>query len=108
MIVARLSCLAVFAALLPAGPACAAPVTHTVVIEGMAFKPAILRVKAGDTIVWLNSDLVPHTVTAAAQRIESGDVAMDKSWRWRAMKPGTIDYVCRFHPMMRGHVVVTR
>jgi plastocyanin len=94
--------------LLTAGAALAAPVTHTVVIEGMAFKPAVLAIRAGDTVVWQNRDLVPHTVTAPAQRIESGDVAADKSWTWRAAQPGTVDYVCRFHPMMRARIVVTR
>jgi plastocyanin len=106
---ARCSWLAAAAfALLPAGPASAAPAVHTVVIDGMEFKPAVVHVKAGDTIVWENKDVVPHTVTAPARRVESGDVVTGTSWRWRAAGPGTIDYVCRFHPMMRARIVVAR
>jgi plastocyanin len=95
-------------AVLPASFAYAAPATHTVVIEGMAFQPAVIEVKAGDTIVWQNKDVVPHTVTAKGQHIESGEIGMGKSWRYRAKKPGTIHYICRYHPMMQGQVVVTK
>ena len=40
------------------------PRTHTVKIEGMAFVPATLEVSVGDTVEWINEDLVPHTATA--------------------------------------------
>ena len=33
--------------------------THTVTIEGMRFQPEVLTVARGDTIVWVNKDLVP-------------------------------------------------
>jgi plastocyanin len=37
------------------------PRTHTVTIEEMRFQPERLTVARGDTIVWVNKDLVPHT-----------------------------------------------
>ena len=40
--------------------------THTVVIEGSRFSPSALTVKAGDSVMWLNKDLFPHTATARA------------------------------------------
>lgn len=95
-------------AALPASLAYAAPATHTVVIEGMAFQPAVIEIKAGDTIVWQNKDVVPHTVTAKEQHIESGEIGMGKSWRYQVKKPGTIRYICGYHPMMQGQILVTK
>jgi plastocyanin len=94
-------CLAVFpAAVLAAGK------THTVTIEGMKFAPERLEVAAGDTVVWTNKDLVPHTVTASGARVESGELAPNKSWRFVAKKKGEMPYICRLHPVMKGVLVV--
>ncbi len=79
---------------------------HTVSIEGMKFVPERLEVKAGDTVTWVNKDLVPHTVTASAAKVESGSIAPNGSWKLKAGKEGEIDYVCRFHPGMHGALVV--
>src|SRR3954469_2972849 len=40
--------------------ALAAPVTHTVVIDGMAYSPAVTKVKQGDRITWVNKDFFAH------------------------------------------------
>ena len=95
------TCLAVFpAAVLAAGK------THTVTIEGMKFAPERLEVAAGDTVVWTNKDVVPHTVTASGARVESGELAPNKSWRFVARKKGEMAYICRLHPVMKGVLVV--
>ena len=69
----RVALRAVFAAVLLFGAAAvhAAGKTHTVRIEGMKFVPERVEVAAGDTIVWTNKDIVPHTVTAAEAKVES-------------------------------------
>ena len=72
----------------------------------MKFVPERLEVAAGDTVVWTHRDFVPHTVTAAAAGIESGDLAEDKSFRLVARKKGEIAYLCRLHPVMRGVLIV--
>ncbi len=87
-------------------PLLAAGKVHTVSIEGMKFVPERLEVKAGDTVNWVNKDLVPHTVTAAAASIESGSIAANASWKLKTSKKGEIDYVCRFHPGMHASLVV--
>jgi len=95
------------AALLSGGVAAhAAGTTHAVRIEGMKFVPERLEVAAGDTIVWTNQDIVPHSVTAAAAKVESGELQQGKSFRLVARKKGEIDYICRLHPVMKGIVVV--
>ena len=84
----------------------AAGTTHAVRIEGMKFIPERLEVARGDTVVWTNKDFLPHSVTASEARVESGDLAPDKSWRFTARKKGEMHYICRLHPVMKGVLVV--
>src|SRR5438309_3610416 len=92
-------------ALLAAG-AQAAGRTHAVRIEGMKFVPERLEVAVGDTVVWTNKDFLPHSVTAREARVESGDLAPDKSWRFTARTKAEMHYICRLHPVMKGVLVV--
>ena len=72
----------------------------------MKFVPERLEVAVGERITWTNRDFVPHSVTAKAQGIESGDLTQGKSWTYVAQKPGEIAYICRLHPVMHATVVV--
>jgi plastocyanin len=92
--------LAAAVALSPA--AVAAGKAHQVVIEGMKFVPEHIEVAVGDSVTWVNRDLVPHTVTNAAKKLESGTIAANGRWRYVVRRKGDLDYVCRFHPGMRG------
>jgi plastocyanin len=103
--VLRAALLALGIAVFPAAVH-AAGKTHTVRIEGMKFVPDRLEVAAGDTVVWTNKDLVPHTVTASAAKIESGELSPGKSFRFVAKKRGEMPYICRLHPVMKGTLVV--
>ena len=80
--------------------------THAVRIEGMKFVPERLEVASGDTVVWTNKDFLSHSVTASQTRVESGDLAPNKSWRFVARKKGEMNYICRLHPVMKGVLVV--
>jgi plastocyanin len=95
-------CFAVF----PAALAHAAGKTHTVRIEGMKFVPERLEVAAGDTVVWTNKDFLPHSVTAAQAKVESGDLTPGKTFRFVARKKGEMSYICRLHPVMKGVLLV--
>src|SRR5687767_3014533 len=48
---------------------------HVIEIEGFEYKPARLRVRPGDTIVWVNRDIVPHTATADSRKWDTGNIA---------------------------------
>ncbi len=72
----------------------------------MKFVPERLELAAGDAVVFTNKDLVPHTVTAQAEHIESGEIGPGKSWTFVARRKGEIDYLCRLHPTMHGVLVV--
>ena len=74
--------------------------THTVTIEGMRFQPEVLTVAPGDTIVWVNKDLVPHTATSKTGGFDSKGIQADKSWRYTIQTTGEFAYICTFHPTM--------
>ena len=83
------------------GPGAAVePATRTVVTEAMAFQPAVLTVKAGDAVVWVNKDPFPHTATATA--FDSKVIAAGGSWTYRTKARGEFPYVCSLHPNMKA------
>ena len=82
------------------------PRIHTVNMEGMVFRPAVITVRPGDTVVWVNKDMVPHTATSAPAGFDSKVIPANDSWRYRAEKTGDFDYVCSFHPTMTGKLSV--
>ena len=98
-----LAALALPLALVASGPAAGAarPEMHHIVMANMRFGPVPAGIKAGDVIVWVNRDIVPHTATA---RDGSFDVtlAAGQSRRMRVTKAGTFAFHCRYHPGMRG------
>lgn len=75
----------------------------TIVIEGMQFKPAEINMHPGDTLVWVNKDIVMHNVTDdPGQNWTSGDIEVGKTWM---MIPATdMDYYCTIHPTMKGKI----
>ena len=84
----------------------AAAATIDVTIAKMAFAPAEIKAAVGDTITWTNNDFVAHTVTA---RDKSFDVVIPAHGTGSVVvkAAGTIDYFCRFHPMMKATIAVT-
>ena len=86
----------------------APPRTHTVEIRGMEYHPAALTVAVGDTIVWINRDIVPHTATASgATRWDTGQLVQGQAGRYVARSRGTTRYVCTLHPTMLGKLIIT-
>ena len=85
--------------------AAAQPAAHTVIIDALNYAPATMTVKRGDTVVWINKDPFPHTVTAKGA-FDSHDIAAGHSWRYTARKAGDFSYVCTLHPTMKGTLKV--
>ena len=83
----------------------AKPVTYTLTIDAFEFKPPTLTVDRGHTIVWRNSDPVPHTVTAKGA-FDSGAMATGATWKYTAKTSGRFDYIRTFHPTMKGTLIV--
>ena len=78
------------------------PRQHTVTIDATSYSPRTLTVHVGDTIVWVNKDMFPHTVTAKTGGFDSGDIASGKSWTITVKAEGLFGYVCTYHPTMKG------
>jgi plastocyanin len=84
----------------------AKPVTHTVTIDATSYAPARLAVHVGDTVVWVNKDLIPHTATAKGGGFDSKVLAAGASFRLTVKAKGGTDYTCLFHPTMTGRLDV--
>lgn len=80
--------------------------THTIEITGLKFVPEVARGRVGDTISFVNMDLVPHTATQASAGWDSGLLAKGKSWFLKLEAAGTLEYYCRFHPTMRAKIEI--
>lgn len=78
---------------------------HVVALRDFAFEPSQLTVAPGDTVVWVNHDIVPHTATASNDAWDSGTLQDTASWYLVVQAPGRHDYYCRFHPTMTGTLV---
>jgi plastocyanin len=80
--------------------------TIQVTIDKLVFAPADLNAKVGDTIEWVNKDVLAHTATAT-----NGDwnvvTGPTQSGRVVLKKAGAVDYFCKYHPNMKGRVIVT-
>lgn len=83
------------------------PKTHIVRIESMKFTPNVISVRPGDTVEFLNTDLVPHTVTErSARAFDSGMISAKETWKLVAGEKGTLLYRCIYHPDMMGRIIV--
>jgi plastocyanin len=81
------------------------PKKHTVEIKAMKFQPAELIVSSGDTVVWINRDIVPHDVTEDPGRAwTSSLIPTGASWSFVVTK--SADYYCSIHVVMKGKLLV--
>ncbi len=77
---------------------------HVVEIRNLEFTPKKLDVKPGDTITWINHDLVPHTVTADDESWDSGLINANAQWQTVVKADMFASYFCRFHPTMKARL----
>jgi plastocyanin len=83
------------------------PQRHIVEIRGMAFHPAVLEVRRGDTVVWINQDIVPHTATSTRKSgWSTGSLLQGQSGRDVPNAIGEEPYVCELHPTMQGKLII--
>jgi Icc protein len=76
-------------------------------IDNFQFTPAILTVKSGSKVTWINKDDVPHLIVNVQQRFKSsGILDTDQQYSVTLARPGTYDYFCSLHPKMQGKIVV--
>jgi plastocyanin len=74
-------------------------------IDKIAYAPTQISAHVGDTIEWVNADIVAHTATA---RNKAWDVMiLPNAKKGVVLKAaGSIEYYCKFHPNMTGQITV--
>ena len=101
----RAALLAVLATL--AAPAATARAeTQTITMPGKAFAPARATMVAGDTVVFRNTDLVPHDVRIAGGLLDSGPIQRFGNWAQAIDQPGAYPFLCTLHAFMSGNLEV--
>lgn len=80
------------------------PQTHIVEIKDMQFQPANLQVHKGDTVIWINKDIVAHDVTEQNKAWASPALANEASWKKAITKSDS--YYCSIHVIMKGKLTV--
>jgi len=93
-------------------------ITNIVTIVGIkgtnSYDPNPIYIKVGDTVTWINADVIGHTVTSGKDYnrftsgllFHSGSIISNTAYSHTFTSPGIYDYVCMFHPDMKGEVVV--
>ena len=88
-------------------------------VEDWCYMPADLHVHVGDTVTWVNSDHLPHTVTSVSPTggheptpgdedglFDSGFMSGGDEWSYTFDAEGEYYYYCQLHPWMQGEVTV--
>ncbi len=97
-------------ALIAAGCASAQSETETVVFNQEQITPTRLEIQPGTTVIWMNDDTVPHTVTAGARQEPSGlfdfELVPGGEFEFTFDEQGVYEYYCRYHPET-AEIIVT-
>ena len=75
-------------------------------IQSFQFVPAILTVKAGTAVTWVNHDEEPHNVVSPNRVFRSKAIDGGEKFTTVFDKPGTHNYICAMHPHMHGKIIV--
>jgi plastocyanin len=75
-------------------------------IQSFQFVPAILTIKPGTAVTWINRDEEPHNVVSPDRVFRSKAIDGGEKFSVVLDKPGTYNYLCAVHPHMRGKIVV--
>lgn len=90
------------------------PGVTDVAMRNIAFDPAEVTIKKGESVRWTNLDLVPHTSTSgnpedadAGTVWDSPQLGRAQSFTRRFDEAGAFVYFCRVHPTMMRDAKVT-
>jgi plastocyanin/sugar lactone lactonase YvrE len=97
-----------------ATPVAAASVVETaapgravaIAIRNFAFDPSSVTIPAGTTVAWTNDDQIAHTATSSTDVFNSGNLNLNQRYSYTFEQAGTFDYICIYHPYMKGTVIV--
>lgn len=80
-------------------------------IDKMQYQTAELTIKVGDTVYWINNEVMPHNVAFKKGLVQEGEfrgdmLSKDEAYAITFNEAGTFDYFCTPHPFMRAKVIV--
>lgn len=81
------------------------PRQHEVVMRSNSFAPRSLTVSVGDTVVWINRDIVRHNAVRDSL-FDSGELRGGEQYAWVPGDTGEVAYRCTIHSRMRGTIRV--
>ena len=76
------------------------------------FEPALLKIKAGETVKWINEDDRGHPIASIPgqgtndKELFSSPIPPGGAWSHTFMKVGEYPYFCYIHYVMMGAVIV--
>lgn len=74
-------------------------------IKDFLFNPWEVTIKVWSTITWTNEDSMHHTVTADG-KFDSWELNKGETFSYTFNDVGTYDYICTYHPSMKGKIIV--
>lgn len=80
-------------------------------IDKLKYVTPDLTVKVGDTVAWVNKEVMPHNVEFVKgvvndDGLKGAMLKKDQAYTITFNEAGTFDYHCSPHPFMRGKVTV--
>jgi amicyanin len=93
----------------PAGSTAPVETSQVTMARSYRFEPAVIRVKVGTTVTWVNDDNFTHdvTFTAGPAQFHSPPLRPGEKTSFTFSRAGEYQYQCSFHPQnMKGKVIV--
>jgi plastocyanin len=78
---------------------------YIVEIKQMKFEPADLKAHIGDTVLFVNQDLVDHDVTEEKTKAWSSSPLGNEKF-WKMVITDSTHYYCALHPVMKGKISI--
>jgi plastocyanin len=76
-------------------------------MRGNSFAPREAHVAVGDTVIWVNGDIVRHNAVRR-DLFDSGELRAGERFAWVPADTGLVRYQCTIHSRMRGTIRVTK
>ena len=73
---------------------------------GAEYRPAVLTVKVGTTVNWINYDTTTHAVGSDGGQFSSSPLSFGQSYHWTPRSPGRVSYGDFEDPNLHGVIVV--
>jgi plastocyanin len=75
-------------------------------MKNIAFSPADVTIKVGQTVTWTNLDGAQHDVVANDGAFKSDLLDTGQTFSFTFPKAGVFNFYCSIHPQMKGTITV--